>query len=103
LYGQTTNITAAAKAGIAIALGPDWSPSGSKNLLNELKIARLAAQTAGSNLTDYDLVASATRGAAAILRWDDKIGTLEPGKHADTPAGDDAAYRRARPSTRAGA
>src|SRR5438105_12784775 len=38
LYGQTTNITAAAKAGIAIALGPDWSPSGSKNLLNELKI-----------------------------------------------------------------
>ena len=41
LYGGTTNIGAARSAGVPLALGSDWSPTGSKNLLNELKIARV--------------------------------------------------------------
>ncbi len=31
LYGGTTDIKAARAAGVSIALGSDWSPSGSKN------------------------------------------------------------------------
>ena len=44
LYGQTAKIAAAVKSGVTIGIGPDWSPSGSKNLLGELKIARLVSQ-----------------------------------------------------------
>src|SRR5262249_73450 len=36
LYGDTVDIKAAVAAGVQVALGSDWSPSGSKNLLGEL-------------------------------------------------------------------
>src|SRR5689334_11641078 len=39
LYGATTDVLAARAAGMRICLGADWSPSGSKNLLGELKVA----------------------------------------------------------------
>jgi cytosine/adenosine deaminase-related metal-dependent hydrolase len=31
LYGQTANLGAALAAGVSVALGSDWAPSGSKN------------------------------------------------------------------------
>jgi hypothetical protein len=48
LYDQTADIAAAAALASApqklrIGLGADWSPSGSKNLLGELKVAKLCA------------------------------------------------------------
>jgi hypothetical protein len=46
LYGETADVAAAKATGVAIALGSDWSPSGSKNLLGELKTARLVSCTA---------------------------------------------------------
>jgi hypothetical protein len=42
LYGGTANIKAARENGIMICLGSDWSPSGSKNLLEELKVSAKA-------------------------------------------------------------
>src|SRR5262245_1134933 len=39
LYGDTARVTTAAKMGVEIALGTDWMPSGSMNLLRELKCA----------------------------------------------------------------
>ena len=39
LYGQTTDVAAAKQAGMNITLAPDWSPSGAKNPLHELKVA----------------------------------------------------------------
>jgi 5-methylthioadenosine/S-adenosylhomocysteine deaminase len=83
LYGETADVTVARKAGVLAALGPDWSPSGSKNLLGELKFARLVDHTNGSGLSDYDLIALATRNPAKILGWDKALGTLEAGKRAD--------------------
>jgi len=83
LYGQTADVTEARKAGVVTALGPDWSPSGSKNLLGELKFARLVDRMDGSGLSDYDVLALATRNAAKILRWDEALGTIEAGKRAD--------------------
>ncbi|ADP84374.1 amidohydrolase [Pseudofrankia inefficax] len=83
LYGQTSDIAAAKAAGVRIGLGADWSVSGSKGLLGELKAARLASTAAGGVFTDRDLVAMATRDAATILQWNGKLGTLETGRYAD--------------------
>jgi 5-methylthioadenosine/S-adenosylhomocysteine deaminase len=83
LYGQTAAIGDAIAAGVPIALGSDWAPSGSKNLLGELKVARLAADRAGLSITDHDLLAMATATPAAMLGWQDHLGTLEAGKKAD--------------------
>lgn len=84
LYGATARVDAAKQAGVRIALGSDWAPSGSKNLLGELKVAWLYSQHLLNGLfSARDLVAMATRDAAAILKWNNVLGTLEPGKRAD--------------------
>jgi 5-methylthioadenosine/S-adenosylhomocysteine deaminase len=84
LYGQTARLGGARAAGVPVALGSDWAPSGSKNLLGELKAARLAAPLAGADdVTDEELVAMATRTPAAMLGWDTALGSLEAGKRAD--------------------
>jgi len=82
LYGATADVAAAAAANVRIAIGSDWSPSGSKNLLGELKVAWLVAQQAGG-FAKHDIVAMATRTAAKVLGWGAVLGTLEPGKRAD--------------------
>lgn len=83
LYGKTADIAAAKAAGVRIGIGSDWSPSGSKNLLGELKVARLVSQASGAVFSDRDIVAMATRNAAAILQWEHVLGSLEQGKRAD--------------------
>ena len=81
---EMTSGDAARRANVRIGLGSDWSPSGSKNLLGELKVAWLYSQHAlGGLFGARDLVAMATRDAAAILKWQAALGTLEPGKRAD--------------------
>ena len=83
LYGKTADTSLAHDAGVLTALGPDWSPSGSKNLLGELKVARLVDSVNGGGLSDVDLIALATRNPAKILRWDEHLGSIEAGKRAD--------------------
>jgi 5-methylthioadenosine/S-adenosylhomocysteine deaminase len=39
LYGSTTDVRSAKAMGVKIALAPDWSPSGSDGLIEELKYA----------------------------------------------------------------
>lgn len=80
LYGQTADLAAASQAGVPVALGSDWAPSGSKNLLGELKVARLAA---ASTVGDADLVAMATSTPARLLGWDGLLGSIGPGRIAD--------------------
>jgi hypothetical protein len=88
LYGQTANVAAALAAGAGgapfkIGLGSDWSPSGSKSLFGELKVARVYSQNNGNPFTDEQLVRMATLQATQILSWDHELGSLEPGKRAD--------------------
>jgi cytosine/adenosine deaminase-related metal-dependent hydrolase len=84
LYGDTARVDAAKRAGVRIALGSDWSPSGSKNLLGEMKVAWLCSQhLLGGVFSARDIVSMATREAAAILKWEAALGTLEAGKRAD--------------------
>ncbi|MEV6550342.1 amidohydrolase family protein [Streptomyces sp. NPDC051597] len=83
LYGKTADIAAAKEAGVLMGLGSDWSVSGSKGLLGELKAARLASTAAGSVFSDRELVAMVTRDAARILRWESALGSLGAGMRAD--------------------
>ncbi len=83
LYGKTADIKEAKNSGILIGIGSDWSSSGSKNLLGELKVARLVSTSQGGVFTDREIVAMATRNAAKILKWDTVLGSIEAGKRAD--------------------
>ncbi len=83
LYGGTADVKAAKAAGVRTTLGPDWSPSGSKSLFGELKVARAWSQRLGGLWSDRELLSMATREAAAALRWDAAVGSLEAGKRAD--------------------
>ncbi|HEX4283196.1 MAG TPA: amidohydrolase family protein, partial [Solirubrobacteraceae bacterium] len=88
LYGQTANVAAAVSAGapskpVKIGLGSDWSPSGSKSLFGELKVARVYSQNNGNVFGDEQIVRLATSAGAEILSWDKVVGSLEVGKRAD--------------------
>jgi cytosine/adenosine deaminase-related metal-dependent hydrolase/C-terminal processing protease CtpA/Prc len=83
LYGETADIKRARDEGVLISLGSDWSPSGSKNLLGELKVARLVSDKEGGLFSARELVAMATINPARTLKWDGALGSLEAGKRAD--------------------
>jgi len=108
LYGRTTQVYDALAAGVTVALSTDWSPSGSPNLLGELKIADIAmrdprvlgasrhlvpslaiedaegqARPDAEAALDRLLVEMVTINAARAVRWDDQVGSIEPGKIAD--------------------
>lgn len=83
LYGGTADLGAAIAAGVPVALGSDWAPSGSKNVLGELKVARIAATAAGVSITDEALVRMVTSTPARMLGWQTQVGSLEKGKRAD--------------------
>lgn len=89
LYGQTTDVAAAKAAGVPIALGSDWSPSGTKNLLGELKVAKVVSDHLGVLFKPEELCAMVTTIPAKILGWDQKIGCLDNGKVADLVVVDD--------------
>ena len=52
LYGETTDIAAARKAGLRVCLGSDWSPSGTRHVLGELKVAAIWNEEAKLGLTN---------------------------------------------------
>lgn len=107
LYGQTANVYEALAAGVTVSLGTDWSPSGSPNLLTELKVADIALRDerilgssrhvvadlatgglgherrAAERLLDQRLVEMVTVNPARTLRWDAEVGSVEAGKAAD--------------------
>jgi cytosine/adenosine deaminase-related metal-dependent hydrolase len=83
LYGDTAAIETAVSRGVTIGIGSDWSPTGSKNLLGELKAARLVSDAKEGIVSNEEILAMATINAAKILKWDAVIGSLEAGKRAD--------------------
>jgi len=84
LYGQTADVAAAHDAGINIALAPDWSPSGSKSPLHELKLADwLDANRFGDIFTDYEQVQMVTTNVADGIGWTDDVGRIQNGLAAD--------------------
>jgi hypothetical protein len=84
LYGNTTDVRAADKAGIEISLAPDWGPSGSKNNLHELKVADLwNTEVMDSYFTNYQMVEMVTSNPAAAAKWEDHVGKIKDKMVAD--------------------
>jgi cytosine/adenosine deaminase-related metal-dependent hydrolase len=83
LYGRTADVAAAKQRGVPIALGADWSPSGCKNLLGELKVARAVSARRDGLFTPRELVEMVTAVPAAMLGWDHHVGTIAAGLRAD--------------------
>jgi 5-methylthioadenosine/S-adenosylhomocysteine deaminase len=84
LYGVTTDVRSAKAAGVKIALAPDWSPSGSDGMIEELKYAASwnASQTTPV-FTEAELVAMATTIPAQLAGAESQIGTLARDFYAD--------------------
>ena len=86
LYGGTTDVLAARAAGIRVCLGSDWTPSGTRNVLGELKVAAAWNEFALDGvLTDADLVEMVTANPGDTLArpWRVQVGRLVPGALAD--------------------
>lgn len=83
LYGSTTDVETALQDGVRVALGSDWGPSGTKNLLGELKIAKIVSAHLGNLISDRDLVRMVTSTPAQMMSWSKFLGTVEVGKIAD--------------------
>ena len=83
LYGTTTLAAEALRAGMPVALGADWLPSGSTSLLAELKVARRELAHQGLTLPPAELVALITTTAATIAALDTHLGALTPQRPAD--------------------
>jgi cytosine/adenosine deaminase-related metal-dependent hydrolase len=84
LYRGTSDVRAAVEHGIGVCLGADWSPSGSKSLLGELKVADLWNRTALEGAFDDEaLCRMATTNAADALGWEDEVGRVRKGLRAD--------------------
>ncbi|HBP20290.1 MAG TPA: hypothetical protein DEA08_21185 [Planctomycetes bacterium] len=85
LYGKTTDVRALRQAGATIGLGTDWSPSGTKNLLWELKVVDRLNKQSSPRIFRYDreIVELVTSNAAKILGWENEVGQIREGFHAD--------------------
>ena len=84
LYNTTTDVVAAFREGVSIALAPDWAPSGAKNMLGEIQYAaKLNQTTLGGFFSSQQLFEMATSIPARIAHIDDKVGSIQPGLFAD--------------------
>lgn len=88
LYGETADVLGALAAGVTVALGPDWSISGSDNLLEELKFAHSYSVTHLNNaLSPLQLFRMTTVDAAKVAGVDEvareRLGRIAPGYQAD--------------------
>lgn len=91
LYGDTAPITLYRNAGVPIALGTDWLPSGSMNLLRELACADAFNKAhLHSAISDAELWQMVTGNGAAAAGFDDQLGALQAGKVADVTVFDGA-------------
>jgi cytosine/adenosine deaminase-related metal-dependent hydrolase len=85
LYSETTLVDDARARGVRVCLGSDWGPSGTKNLLGEMKVARLVADRLGYTLTDREIVEMVTTNPGVLLQrcWGRPTGRLVEGAFAD--------------------
>lgn len=85
LYGTTTDVAAARQHDVTVTIGTDWGPSGTKNLLGELKIARLWSDHAGLGLSSFELAEMVTSlpGDALARCWNVQTGRLTTGALGD--------------------
>lgn len=82
LYGETLDVVAAKRTGMTIALGSDWGPSGTKSMLDEIKIARQylnKMRIPADVISDKDIVEMATVNGAKALNLQNTVGQVKKG------------------------
>jgi 5-methylthioadenosine/S-adenosylhomocysteine deaminase len=82
LYADTLDVEAYLAAGINVALGSDWAPSGSKHVWDEARFARAYFDAIGSPVPDALIFEMTTVNAARCLGMD-HIGRIREGALAD--------------------
>ncbi len=84
LYGATAPVLALQAAGVTLALGTDWAPSGSLTLLDEARcLARYNRDRLQGRLSAADLHAMLTTAGARAVGLQGQVGALAPGELAD--------------------
>lgn len=84
LYGDTAPVTLYHRLGVPIALGTDWLPTGSMNMLRELSCAaQFNTHNLGGYFSSQDLWRMATLDAARALNVSTVIGKLAANMTAD--------------------
>jgi hypothetical protein len=84
LYGMTAPVSLLAGQGINLALGTNWSITGSMNMLREFSCANQHNQNGlNSYFSAQDLLKMATSNAADAAGVGDRLGKLAPGYVAD--------------------
>ena len=92
LYGITAEITTYRNLGARIALGTDWTASGSMNVLRELQCAdAFNRDHLGGAFSDLELWLMSTYWAAVSQGADDQIGLIRQGSIADLAVFDGSA------------
>ena len=80
LYGETARAPLYDRFGVTIALGTDWSTSGSMNMLRELQcVDQLNTDYYDSYFSDKQLWEMATINGAIALGAGDQVGVIEEG------------------------
>jgi cytosine/adenosine deaminase-related metal-dependent hydrolase len=84
LYGATADVGAWFREGVTISIAPDWAPTGSDNMFDEVKYAAgVSREKLGGLFSSRQLVEMASSIPARVAHIDDKVGTLAPGMLAD--------------------
>ncbi len=82
LYGETPDVEALVADGLVVALGSDWSPSGSKHVWDEAKFARFYFDALGADVSDVQIFQMVTTHPAELLGVD-RVGRIAPGCFGD--------------------
>lgn len=84
LYGKTLDVTYLLDAGVTVALGTDWLPSGSATMTREAVCGYLVTQESfGKTVAPKTLWEMMTVNAAKAAGFEEYVGSLEAGKVAD--------------------
>ncbi|CAJ2502834.1 Uu.00g102280.m01.CDS01 [Anthostomella pinea] len=95
LYGKTLNVTYLLEAGITVALGTDWLPSGSATMGREaVCAASFTEESYGMTLEPKTLWEMMTLNAAKVAGFEQDLGSIEVGKLADIVVFDGQAQGR---------
>lgn len=84
LYGEMADVKTALESGVTVSLSNDWAPSGTHNVLAELKVAAAAYRDRyGSELPPRLLAEMITVNPAKAIGWENRAGRLASGLNAD--------------------
>lgn len=84
LYGTSLNPIPLIENHISVAMGTDWSPSGSFNMFEEMRCGKDYTRAKSSRaVADEELWEMSTVNGAVALGVNDKVGSIAVGKTAD--------------------